>query len=241
MFFPVIISSFIESFNPCHLTVLVFFLFFLFVCNYNRLQLLLAGGGFIAAMFVFSFYLSFGWLADFRSLEIYFVLGKSIALFLGLLAVGIGVFSFYDWWGCVTMKSPQRFLIKMPRFFPEELTVNHVFGADIFRHLGLLLMAVFLGLVAVLFQPASRDQVFLPVWSELIAGPGLRDQAVFFSGLYNFIFVLPFILSFHFLRAGLKSDKVVEYLKGHLSKVKIVHSAVFFGVGVGLLYMLSGS
>jgi len=229
-----------EGFNPCALLILVFFIFFLLISGLGRAEIMLFGGFFILSSLITSFFLGFGLLADFRGIELFFIISKSLYSFLALLAVVVGSVNFYDWVIYRKTFDIKRFILKIPCLDLADNDQNSAARKEAYGYINLILGAGILGFVAVLFQSGSREQVFLPAIATMISSPELRNQAIFFILLYSVMFVLPLWIAFQFLLSAFKSPKFIERMKRHVSKIKIVFSAVFLGLGLGLLQMFVG-
>jgi len=240
MYFPTIISGLTEGCNPCAVLVLFLFIFFLLISSLTRLEAALFGTFFILSSLGTSFSLGFGMLAQFRGMEIFFILSKSFYFFLVVLAVVAGISNFYDWIVYRRTLDAQKFILTFPRLGRQ---VNGHQSAptpkDIYFYINLVLGAGILGFVVVLFQAGSRGQVFLPGLTEMMSSPELKNQAVFFMALYSAMFILPLWVSLSILLGALKSPRLIERMNRYVSKVKIISAAVFLGVGLGLVPMFT--
>jgi len=224
-----------EGFNPCALLILVFFIFFLLVSSLNRAEVMLLGGFFILSSLITNFFLGFGLLANFRGMELFFIISKSLYLFLALLAVVVGSVNFYDWVIYRKTFDVKKFILKIPRLTLTDNDPNSAARKEAYGYINLILGAGILGFVVVLFQSGSRGQVFLPAIVAMISSPELKNQTIFFMLLYSVMFVLPLWIAFQILLVAFKSPKLIEWMNRHVSKIKIISSAIFLGLGLGLL------
>jgi len=224
-----------EGSNPCALLILVFFIFFLLVSSLSRAEVILFGVFFILSSLMTSFFLGFGLLANFRGMELFFIISKSFYSFLALLAVVVGCVNFYDWAVYRKTFDVKKFILKIPRLALADNAQNSAAPKEVYGYINLILGAGILGFVVVLFQSGSRGQVFLPAITAMISSSELKNQAIFFMLLYSVMFVLPLWIAFQILWSAFKSPKLIERMNRHVSKIKIVSSAIFLGLGLGLL------
>jgi hypothetical protein len=55
--------------------------------------------------------------------------------------------------------------------------------------------------------------------------------------LYNVMFIVPLAIIFGLALWGMTSETFAKIAKDHLAKIKIATSAVFLGLGLGLLFL----
>ncbi|MDP2939268.1 MAG: DUF1573 domain-containing protein [Candidatus Omnitrophota bacterium] len=242
----IISAGLIDGINPCAFTVLVFFMSFLAFVGYNKQQMFILGSFFILAVFITYLLIGVGLFELFRKLEVFALLSKIIYFLTAILALVLGIFSFYDWWIYKKTKDPERITLKLPDIIKRQIHSVIKEKVDARRNVVLLkgagfklaIAALSSGFIVSILESVCTGQLYLPTIVYVLGIEHLRLRAVLFLFLYNLMFILPLIIIFLFALWGMTSESFAKLAKTHLAKIKIATSAVFLGLGLGLLFII---
>ncbi len=242
----VIVAGLIDGINPCAFTVLVFFISFLTFVGYKKRQILILGSFFILAVFMTYLLLGFGLFEFFRSLEVFSSLARMVYYITAILAIILGILSFYDYLIFKKTQDPERVSLKLPEFIKKRIhsairertdrrTDPNLSKGSFFR---LASAALSSGFIVSVLESVCTGQMYLPTIIYILGVEHLKWRALLFLILYNLMFVFPLVIIFVFTLWGMTSQSFASLAKNHLAKVKIATSAVFLALGLGLLFII---
>jgi cytochrome c biogenesis protein CcdA len=78
--------------------------------------------------------------------------------------------------------------------------------------------------------------MYLPTIAFVLKSSHLKLQAFAYLLLYNTMFILPLLAVFVFALAGATSEDFGRFIKRHMLLVKLLMAALFFGLGMFLLW-----
>ncbi len=226
-FWPAFSVGIKDGFNPCSLVSILLFYMLLSRVGHTRKHIWVAGSFFILASLIVTFLSVLGGYDEALNFPgvskgiriIYVVLG-------GILSVK-GIEHFLDWMRFKQGKDTQRFILKLPVFARQ---LEGVKKPNIFF---LIFSSAFYGWFATLLGLIypKNEYVFI-LFSHMMAGENKRF-ALASLGFYSLFFILPLVGVWWMvmrMKGNEKSDNFV-------SKLKIVSSAIFLSVGLGILYL----
>jgi hypothetical protein len=242
----IITAGLIDGINPCAFTVLVFFMSFLAFVGYKKEQMFVLGAFFIVAVFITYLLIGLGLFQFFRQLEVFTHLSKIIYFITAILALILGVFSFYDYLIFKKTKDPDKITLKLPGVIKRQIHSVIKDKVDIRTNAALskgtwfklALAALSSGFIVSILESVCTGQLYLPTIVYVLGIEQLRLRAVFLLILYNLMFVFPLLIIFALALWGMTSETFAKIAKNHLAKVKIATSAVFLGLGLGLLFII---
>lgn len=235
----------VNGINPCLLSVVVFFLSVLLFNGYERKAIAVAGSVFIATVFVSSFIIGLGMLESFRQLERFEFLAKGFFYSVAIAAVVCGFLSLYDWWVYLKTADAKRFILKLP--FIAKQKIHQVIRDNLAKAAKeeklfwarLVGWTVVTGFLATLFEVACTGQLYLPAVVYMLKANQLAGRAFFYLFLYNLAFIVPASVIFRVCLVRMASPQFIDTAVTHLSKIKIIHSALFLAIGFGLFFVIS--
>jgi hypothetical protein len=239
-------AGLIDGINPCAFTVLVFFISFLSFAGYKRKQVILLGSFFILAVFITYILIGVGLFEFFRRLEVFYFLSWLIYFATAIIAIGLGAFSLYDYWIFKKTGDPEAIKLKLPDFVKNRIhkVIRDNTGTrgttDIqaIPRLKLALAALTSGFLVSILESICTGQMYLPTIIYVLGFTKLKLRALSYLLLYNLMFILPLVGIFLLGLFGMTSEGFAKLARRHMAKVKIITSAVFFGLGIGLLLII---
>ncbi|MDP1694407.1 MAG: DUF411 domain-containing protein, partial [Candidatus Woesearchaeota archaeon] len=213
-FFLVVFNAFLAGIHPCTITVLLFFLAFLFTLRRSRLSILKVGAAYIVGIFLAYFSIGIGILrAVTFSSDPHFA--AKVGAFLVLL---LGIFNLVSYYRKNTWS------LGMPKFVKptlarllERATIPTIF---------------LVGLLVGICSFGCTAGIYLSIMSLLLVKTQYL-QGIFYLFLYNFMFIVPLIVIL--IMAGNK--KVVAKLE-HLELTKGKRLKLISGIIMILLSLL---
>lgn len=242
-FLALFLAGLIDSVNPCALTVGVYFLAYIFFVNYSAKRVQFFGSSFILSIFLTSLLMEWGVFGAFRHLEISFIIANTTHVFLGVLAVVLGILNFYDW--AVYRKTgdcEKSIFLKMGAAKNKTAAISAApaqgnYRGEIHGPVKTILIAIFGGFVFGILESAGRGYPYFPAAVIMLIKQNLVFKALAGVVLYSIALTLPLLAILVLLVKGLKGRSPADFVKAYFPKVKIVSAAVFLGLGLGLLFM----
>ena len=111
---------------------------------------------------------------------------------------------------------------------PKKVSGRHI--------LGLASGAVITGFSVSILEAICTGQMYLPTIAFVLKSSHLKLQAFAYLLLYNTMFILPLLAVFVFALAGATSEDFGRFIKRHMLLVKLLMAALFFGLGMFLLW-----
>ena len=213
-FFLVVFNAFLAGVHPCTITVLLFFLAFLFTLRRSRTSILKVGAAYIIGIFLAYFGIGIGILrAVTFSSDPHFA--AKIGAFLVLLLGIFNLVSYYgkNTWSLGMPKSVKPTLVRLL----ERATIPTIF---------------LVGLLVGICSFGCTAGIYLSIMSLLLVKTQYL-QGIFYLFLYNFMFIVPLIIIL--IMAGNK--KVVAKLE-HLELTKGKRLKLISGIIMILLSLL---
>jgi len=209
----VISAAMVDSLNPCGLSVLVFLLIPL-VSAGSRRRILLVGGAYITAMFLFHLLAGIGLFSVF-SLSGF---SRTFAYIGGAIALLLGIITIAD-----VLRNKETFLLSIPESH-KGLLGNNIRKASIPA-------AFFLGLLAGILGFSCTGGIYIS-----ILGLMGREMTVM-SGLpwlvlYNIVYILPLILITLVVAFGISPERVDSMRAEYKQALRL---------GIGLVLMVLGA
>lgn len=242
----IIVAGLQDGINPCAFTVIVFFISFLAVQGYRKRELILIGSAFIFTVFLTYLCIGLGifnFLYRFRGFWLVTNLVNSIV---GCLSILFGFFAIYDFIKFKRTGSTEGLVLQLPK--PVKESIHKVIGFFHRRSAQeredkslpglnkLVFSAIASGFLVSLLEAVCTGQVYLPTISFVLKTTPLKLQALGYLLLYNIMFIIPLILIFILALLGITSMQFSAFLKKHLGLIKIFMAALFFSLGIFLLW-----
>jgi cytochrome c biogenesis protein CcdA len=242
----VIVAGLSDGINPCAFTVIVFFISFLALQGYRKIELILIGLAFVLAVFLTYLGLGLGIFNFLYHFAGFWVVTHLLNIIIGIFSILLGIFAIYDFIEFKKTGSTEGLLLQLPK--PIKERIHKVVGFFYRKSLAekqeksnpslsrLLLSALITGFLVSLLEAVCTGQVYLPTITFVLKSTTLKFQAFGYLLLYNIMFIAPLIVIFVLALLGTTSQQFSGFLKKHLRLIKILMAILFFGLGIYLLW-----
>jgi cytochrome c biogenesis protein CcdA/glutaredoxin len=213
----VILAALVDSANPCGLSVLVFLLISMAAAG-DRKRILLVGGVYITAMFLFHLLVGIGLFSAFALSG----LAKPFSLIGGAIALILGIITLAD-----VLRNKETFLLSIPESGKGMLGT--------YARKATMPAAFVLGILAGVLGFSCTGGIYIS-----ILGLMGRDMTVMtglpYLVLYNFIFVLPLVLVTLLVAYGLSPDRAERWKTEHKHTIRLVIGIILVALGLVILF-----
>jgi len=245
-FKPVTIASagLTDGINPCAFTVIVFFISFLALQGYRKLELIIIGLSFILSVFITYLLIGLGLFNFLYQLKGFWIFTKILNVCVGLFSITLGILAVIDFFRFKRTGSTEGLFLQLPQAVKNQ--IHSVIGAHyrkseksplikphIFR---LLLSALVTGFLVSLLEAVCTGQLYLPTITFVLKTTSLKLHALGYLLLYNLMFIAPLLLIFMLALTGVTSGQFAKFLRKHLLSIKIIMAVVFFALGIFLIW-----
>lgn len=212
----VIFAALVDSTNPCGLSVLVFLLISMAAAG-DRKRILLVGGVYIAAMFLFHLLVGIGL---FSAIAIS-GLAKPFSIIGGVIALVLGIATLAD-----VIRNNESYLLSIPES-GKGLLGTYIRKAT-------LPAAFILGILAGILGFSCTGGIYISILG-LIG----RDMTIMtglpYLILYNLIFVLPLVLVTLLFAYGLSPERAERWRTENKRTVRVIIGAILVALGLVIL------
>ncbi|MDD1695704.1 MAG: hypothetical protein LUQ54_02290 [Methanoregula sp.] len=212
----VIFAAMADSANPCGLSVLVFLLIPMAVAG-SRRRILLVGGAYILAMFLFHLLVGIGLFSVF-SLSGF---SRIFALIGGVIALLLGIITIVD-----VLRNKETFILSIPES-QKGLLGNYIRIAS-------LPAAFILGILAGILGFSCTGGIYIS-----ILGLMGRDMTVIsglpWLALYNLIYILPLVLITLLIAYGISPEKAENMRVEYKRTIRMIIGVILVVLGAVIL------
>jgi len=213
----VVLSALVDSINPCAFSVLIFLLISIIAVE-NRKRILLVGGTYTAAVFLF--YLLSG-LGLFSIIHI-----SGLSLWLSLIgatvAIVLGAVNVID-----VIRKKEGFLLAIPES-RKEMIGRYIKTAS-------LPAAFALGILVGIFELPCTGGIYLAILG-LMSRDLTLVQGLPWLILYNLVFVMPLIVILLVVAFGIPPEQADAWRIKHRRTLRLVVGIVMIALGIFILY-----
>ncbi|MFC1476615.1 cytochrome c biogenesis CcdA family protein [Fibrobacterota bacterium] len=226
-FLGVFLAGLIDGVNPCAIATMIFLISFLATQKRKRLEVLVIGLSFTAAVFIT--YLLIG-LSAFRvltALDQYYWISEVIRWSAVALAGIVAILSFIDAFSYGKSGKTDTIKLQLPK--PIKLKIHKIISGNL-SGTQLVTGAIITGFLVTLLEAICTGQVYLPTIVLMTKSAGFHLRGWLYLIFYNFLFVLPLLIVMVFAYYGMKWSELAKTTQKHLTLIKIL-----FGVILGTL------
>jgi hypothetical protein len=229
----VIGAGLIDGYNPCAITVLIFFISLLVLRSRSKKDILFVGGAFTIGIGVSYFLLGVGLFTIISKWKYFDQIAKWVYLVTAGVTLALVIITLGDY-------------IKARRGKLKDMTLQ-LSGAEkktihsLLRNPKVQGLSIFSFLVAFpvsIVEFSCTGQTYLPTIVYIFSMPGLKARAFGYLTLYNVMFVLPLIVIVYFAYRGTTSERITHWFTNNISRIKLVTGIIFL---VLFLYLLERS
>ncbi|RKX87703.1 MAG: hypothetical protein DRP58_02225 [Spirochaetes bacterium] len=229
---PVFIAGLIDGINPCAFATLLFFISFLSIQGRTKREILIIGILFTFSVFLTYFLLGLGLLNALRM-----VLDFSFIRFFVKIVVSIVTLVF------LIISLRDFYLARKGRFSEITLQLSLSMKKRLHRvvrknntKVFFLSGVIVTGFTVSVIELACTGQVYLPTIAYMIQTDnsvlGLRSLLI-----YNLSFILPMVIIFALVYAGLRFTDISSFFKGKVHYTKLLLSALFMFLAVVIWFV----
>jgi cytochrome c biogenesis protein CcdA len=240
-------AGLIDGINPCAFTVMVFFISFLALQGYRKVDIIAIGIAFIASVFLTYLLVGAGLFAFLYRLEKSFWLASKIFnISIGAFSLALGGFALYDFWKFKRTGKTEGLTLKLPDAVKNQ--IHKVIGFHYRKakatgaaeeRMGiprLVLSAFITGFLVSILEAVCTGQTYIPTITFVLKTAPHKTQAFLYLVLYNVMFIVPLLAIFILALFGFTSEQFSRTLKKHLLTIKLLMAAVFISFGVFLIW-----
>jgi cytochrome c biogenesis protein CcdA/thiol-disulfide isomerase/thioredoxin len=214
--FMVVFAALVDSTNPCGLSVLVFLLISMAAAG-NRKRILLVGGVYITAMFLFHLLVGIGL---FSAMSIS-GLAKPFSVIGGVIALVLGIVTLAD-----VIRNKESYLLSIPQ------SGKGLLGT--YSRKATLPAAFILGILAGILGFSCTGGIYIS-----ILGLMGRDMTVMaglpWLVLYNIVFVLPLVLVTLLVAYGVSPERADRWRNENKRTVRVIIGIILVALGLVIL------
>jgi cytochrome c biogenesis protein CcdA len=209
----VVLSAFIDSFNPCAFSILIFLLISITAAGKRR-RILLAGAAYVIALFFFHLFAGIG----IFSFVIFSDFSRIFSLLGAILAGIFGLITLID-----VLKNNENYLLAIPD--SKKHTIEE------YIRTASIPAAFALGILAGIFGFSCTGGVYISVLALLSRDYSLASGMPLLI-LYNLIFVMPLVLVILFVAFGIPSERVNTWRKENRRILRLIISLTMIALSI---------
>ncbi|BAL80290.1 cytochrome c biogenesis CcdA family protein [Caldisericum exile] len=224
-------AGLIDGYNPCAITVLIFFISLLALRKKDRREILLVGILFTLGIGVSYLLLGIGLFELISRWKYFDYISKYVYLGTAIVTFVLVVLNFSDY---LKAKKGDIKNMALQLSTAEKKTIH-----TLLRNPKVLTEFIFAFLVAFpvsIVEFSCTGQTYLPTIVYIFGLDYLKAQAFFYLVLYNFMFVLPLIVITYVAYRGSNSEKISKWFTDNLSTIKLATGLLFL-VLFGYLFL----
>jgi cell division protein FtsW (lipid II flippase) len=228
-----------DGINPCAFTALIFFVSFLTLYSYSRKKILVAGTGFMLAVFITYLLLGIAGAALLGKMEQFYILSAVIKYAISLFAFILCAIAVYD---LVLYKRTGRtegLKLQLPGFIKnlihKNITQTYRGSEKADMNVFYLFAVTFVsGVFIAALESVCTGQIYVPTITFIMTISGLRTRAFMYLLLYNICFMIPLAVIFLLSYKGVTSERFAQFSQRHMTGIKIIYALLFLGLGLSL-------
>ena len=239
MFWKIFLQGLEDSFQPIPLTTLLLFFIFLSSTGCSRLRVFFAGVCFILTILCGNLLLILGGFDLFLNDPVLMQAIRIAYLILALTFIILGVLYFWDWIQYKRRQGAYSGIIQRAVFLKEWNRTRKGKLNLLMDILWATIGAIALGfLVTILSSASPQDYGTFINFLEVLSTQG-KKTAFLSLGMYSFAFIAPILFVWVSILGVMSSSKINAILNTTvaMSFTRIVSSAIFLSMGMGLGYM----
>lgn len=228
----IVVAALVDSFNPCMMSTLVFFLSLLSVSHLSPKKMLLAGVSFVTACYVAYFLLGLGLLEAIRALEVMEWGGRLLSGVLLLMVIVFSALSFLDAARYRRGGAGDALLLRLPASLQARIRDAVKRGL---KTRNLVVGGFGAGVAVTLMESVCTGQVYVPALALMIRSGQSVSWCLLSLGLYNLIVVSPLLFLLWLTFAGLRTVRLVEWSRQNVVASKMALGLFFAALAVMMI------
>ncbi len=241
-------AGLVDGINPCAFTVIVFFISYLALQGYRKLELILIGLSFIFAVFLTYLLLGLGIFNFLYQLSGFWILSKVFNISIGIFSIILGVLTIYDFLKFKKTRDSESLLLKFPQAIKNQ--IHAVISMHYRKTQGrqqeklagpkpirLIISALISGFLVSILEAVCTGQLYLPTITYIFKTTPFKLKAFIYLITYNIMFILPLFVIFLFAIFGVTSGQFAKFVRKHMLSIKMLMAALFITLGVFLIWI----
>ncbi|MBQ3923146.1 MAG: DUF1573 domain-containing protein [Spirochaetales bacterium] len=219
----IIISGLLDGINPCAFTVIILLISYLSLQLRSRRSILITGIVYTAAVFITYYLVGLGLLSFLRQLTAYTVISLILRWSITIVLFILALLSLIDF---ILIRSGRKneMLLKLPHTLQNIIRRNIRQQTKNYKIFG---GALTLGILVSVFELACTGQVYFPIIGYMVNTVGQRSFGMLLLLIYNIGFIIPLLIVFILVYAGVSSKKMGDFFGKHLAAVKLMFFVLF--------------
>jgi len=229
----VLVAGLADGVNPCAVSALVFLMSLLGVAKVRGRRLLLMGASFCIASFATYFAIGFGLLRFLHLFEGFKALRDGIEI---AMVVALGVLAFLSFRDALRYRQShdaKDVTLRLPR--RVQSWTHAVMKRGVHSH-HLVLSGLLIGAAVTALESVCTGQVYVPTLM-VVAKSGFSARAWGYLLAYNCMFVLPLVVVFALVYAGLGTEALLKWSRREVVWAKVALGALFVAMAGLILWM----
>ena len=226
-FLGIFLAGLIDGVNPCAIATMIFLISFLATQKRKRLEVLVIGLSFTAAVFFTYLLMGLGAFKALTALDRYYWISEVIRWSAVALAGIVAIVSFIDAFSYSKSGKTEAITLQLPKAL--KLRIHKIISGNLSGR-QLITGAIITGFLVTLLEAVCTGQVYLPTIVLMTKSSGFHLKGWLYLIFYNFLFILPLLIVMVFAYYGMKWNKLAKTTQKHLTLIKIL-----FGVILGTL------
>ena len=230
-----LLAGLIDGINPVMFAGAAFLFLAMLTVSPDAKGTVVIGSCFVLGSILAYLLFGLGVLEPFRKFEIFYLLSSSMNILIALGALVAGSLSMYDWWVYKKYADPQKFILKFPAIAKKPAQAVGAKGFFFLLRAGAVIFI--LSFFSFMAESTYASNTYLPTMFLFAKIKGLASDAIVSVCFYSLAFVWLILATFFVARWIVKSERMREIARKYLSTIKIIGSAVFLSLGLGLLFL----
>jgi cytochrome c biogenesis protein CcdA len=227
----VIGAGLIDGYNPCAITVLIFFISLLVLRSKSKKDILFVGGAFTIGIGISYLLLGVGLFSIISKWRYFDEIAKWVYLVTAVITLVLAMFTLMDY---VKAKLGKTKDMTLQLSTAEKKTIHSLLRNP--KVQGLSIFSFLVAFPVSIVEFSCTGQTYLPTIVYIFSMPGLKARALTYLILYNVMFVLPLIVIVYFAYKGTTSDKITHWFTNNIAKIKFVTGIIFIAIFAYLLF-----
>lgn len=232
-----LIGGLTDSLSPCALTNLAFFIAVLAFFSFQPRVMRSAALFFILGIFTVTFLMMTWLMVPVRTSAVFYNVCRIVYLFLGPGVFILGTIHLLEWRRSRRTKNFDHFLLPFPQSFRGAVRLRRkLIDSQTLHSKKTDFLFLLVGIVLGFIGSVCPEQTYVTTRMYLLANENQIGMFLLLLLAYCGGFVASMLLVLGLGWRVLRSQKLTGWIRNHAGWVKMVYAAVFWAVGLGLIY-----
>ncbi len=218
----VVSAGLIDGYNPCAITVLIFFISLLTLKGKSKKEMLLVGVSFILGIGVSYLLLGIGLFQIIAKWKYFDFISRWVYLVTALITFILVVLTFSDYFKA---KKGNTKNMTLQLSYAEKKSIHTLLRKRItaLESLSAFLIAFPVSIV----EFSCTGQTYLPTIVYIFSMENLEAKALVYLILYNFMFIVPLVVITVFAYKGATSERITTWFRKNIATIKLFTGIIF--------------